>query len=465
MAKKHAIGNELNFYWRKERTPTYNLYTSSLLSNKPLYISNSRITSPLLSVCLYDNLLLCVIQIVIQMANNLTARTCETLKCPSNKNMVNHYDGGGLYFRITPNKKSWLFQFTLNGKRNLMSIGSYDVYSLVDARKQRDVLRELVAKGLDPRIEKHKSKFTAAADSELTFEKAYTETLNNKIIPNSSEKHVRRWVETYNKYLKNPLAKLPLKDIDDTILLEVLENIYKAAPSSTMKTKSQINVIYTYVKEKKWFKGANPVNELKGNSLIAPPKTKHHKHLEEHRVGELLKALEQSPNLITKTFLYVVMVTALRSGSLSNARWSWIDSQTNTLNIPSEHMKSRNSFRCPLPTQAAEGLNTLKKITGGNPSDYIFVGRNDKPISDATARMALQKILKDKTTVHGFRTLFNRVVSKMNKFDTEKIEAQLTHAFTATDIRKTYLGGEDYLDDRRIIVQAYADWCDKQYSI
>ena len=216
-----------------------------------------------------------------------------------------------------------------------MSIGSYDVYSLVDARKQRDVLRELVAKGLDPRIEKHKSKFTAAADSELTFEKAYTETLNNKIIPNSSEKHVRRWVETYNKYLKSPLAKLPLKDIDDTILLEVLENIYKAAPSSTMKTKSQINVIYTYVKEKKWFKGANPVNELKGNSLIAPPKTKHHKHLEEHRVGELLKALEQSPNLITKTFLYVVMVTALRSGSLSNARWSWIDSQTNTLNIPS----------------------------------------------------------------------------------------------------------------------------------
>ena len=66
-----------------------------------------------------------------------------------------------------------------------MSIGSYDVYALTDARKQRDVLRELVAKGLDPRIEKQKSKFTAAADSELTFEKAYTETLNNKIIPNS----------------------------------------------------------------------------------------------------------------------------------------------------------------------------------------------------------------------------------------------------------------------------------------
>ena len=92
----------------------------------------------------------------------------------------------------------------------------------------------------------------------------------------------------------------------------------------------------------------------------------------------------------------------------------------------------------------------------------FFIGMNGSPISDATARVALQKILKDKTTVHGFRTLFNRVVSKMGQFEIEKIEAQLSHAFTATDIRKTYLGGEDYLDDRRKIVQAYADWCDMQ---
>ena len=94
--------------------------------------------------------------------------------------------------------------------------------------------------------------------------------------------------------------------------------------------------------------------------------------MEEHRVGEFLKELEKSPNLITKTFLYVVMVTALRSGSLSNARWSWVDSQTNTLNIPSKHMKSRNSFRCPLPSQAMNALKALKKITGGKGGDYIF---------------------------------------------------------------------------------------------
>jgi len=38
---------------------------------------------------------------------NLTTRKCEALKCPSDKKMVNLYDGNGLYSRATPNKKSW----------------------------------------------------------------------------------------------------------------------------------------------------------------------------------------------------------------------------------------------------------------------------------------------------------------------------------------------------------------------
>jgi integrase len=218
------------------------------------------------------------------------------------------------------------------------------------------------------------------------------------------------------------------------------------------------------MKEKRMFKGANPTLELKGNSLIAPPKTNHFSHLAEHRVGEFLNALDKDrkSSLIIQTFLYVVMVTGLRTGSLANAKWSWLDSKTNTLHIPSLHMKGRVSFRCPLPTQAIVKLNALKTFLNGKSKDYIFEGNKGKPISDATARLCLQRLTGDKTTVHGFRTLFNIVVSKMNKFEIEKIESQLTHAFTSTDIRKVYMGKEDYLEDRRKIVQAYEDWCDKQ---
>ena len=55
------------------------------------------------------------------------------------------------------------------------------------------------------------------------------------------------------------------------------------------------------------------------------------------------------------------------------------------------------------------------------------------------------------------------MVSKLpQKFPVEMIEAQLTHAYAQTTQRKTYMGTEDYLEGRREIIQAYADWCDKQ---
>ena len=42
------------------------------------------------------------------------------------------------------------------------------------------------------------------------------------------------------------------------------------------------------------------------------------------------------------------------------------------------------------------------------------------------------------------------------------IESQLTHAFTQTQIRRIYLGEENFLDERRQIVQYMADWLDQQ---
>ena len=399
------------------------------------------------------------------MARNLLTNTkLDKSSCPTDRKSLVLSDGDSLYLRIYPNgTKNWIVRlFNKDKKEFPKGIGSYPSISLRDARVIRDTYKELWKKGIDPSIEKKKSKYNIAKDNELTFERAYIETLNNKIKPKSSNKHIMRWEQTYNKYLLQPLGKIPLADIDDSMLLAVLENVHRKAPSSAIKTKSQINVIYTYVKEKKWFRGTNPINELKGNSLISPPKVEHFTHLDEHRVGDFLKDLDKEHNLIVRTFLYVVMVTALRTGSLNQARWSWLDNKTNTLNIPSEHMKSRQSFRCPIPSQAMKRLSGLKDLTNGSSNDFIFEGNRNKSISDATARLTLQKITGDKTTVHGFRTLFNIVVSKMGKFEIEKIEAQLTHAFTTTDIRKVYMGKEDYLEDRRKIVQAYADWCDKQ---
>ena len=401
--------------------------------------------------------------------NLLSNIKVEKAKCPSGKRYKWLSDGNGLLLRVeSTGSKTWVARLfskdVNNGKETKRGIGAYPEISLKEARVIRDDYKKLWAKGVDPSIEKKKAKHIITDLADLTFEKAYQMYLDNKVVPNLSDKSIKRTKEFYKNSLKTPLGRLPLADVNDEILLTVLEKVHSKAPSSAMKVKTLVNQIFIHMKEKRLFKGTNPILELKGNSLITPPKVKHFSHLEEHRVGEFISALDRDreSGLITRTFLYVVMVTGLRTGSLANAQWKWLDSKTNTLHVPSMFMKGRQGFRCPLPKQAMIKLNALRTFLNSKSTDYIFEGNKGKPISDATARLCLQRLTGDKATVHGFRTLFNIVVSKMNKFEIEKIESQLTHAFTSTDIRKVYMGKEDYLEDRRKIVQAYADWCDQQ---
>jgi len=397
--------------------------------------------------------------------NLLTNLMVKNATCPTGKAHKMFADGGGLNLRVYPTgTKNWIVRLYNGTVEVSRGIGAYPTVSLVEARQTRESYQKMWSQGIDPMIQKKKAKHSITNQKDLTFEKAYQMYLENKVVPNLSDKTVKRTKEFYEKYLKIPLGRLPLVDVDDEILLTVLENVHSKAPSSALKVKSLTNQIFIHMKEKRIFKGSNPTLELAGNSLIKPPKRKHFSHLEEHRVGEFLDMLEQdgTSGLTIKTFVYVVMLTALRTGSLANAKWSWLDLKTNTLSIPSLHMKGRVGFRCPMPKQCMKKLNALKTLLNGKPNGYIFEGLKNKPISDASARLLVQRLTMDKTTVHGFRTLFNIVVSKMNKFEIEKIEAQLTHAFTSTDIRKVYMGKEDFLEDRRKIVQAYADWTDKQ---
>ena len=397
--------------------------------------------------------------------NLLSPVEVQKAKCPLGKRYKWLSDGNGLMLRIDhAQNKFWSVRLYRDTKESIRGIGKYPTIALKEARGIRDTYKNMWANNIDPSIQKQIAKHNIINQTDLTFEKAYNLTLAERIIPHLADKTVKRTKEFYKNFLQIPLGKLPLVNVNDEILLTVLEKVHKKAPSSALKVKSLVNTIFIHMKEKRLFKGSNPTLELKGNSLLAPPKRKHFTHLSEDRVGEFLSKLDmdRESGSPIRTFVYVVMITALRTGSLANAKWSWLDSKTNTLNIPSIHMKGRQSFRCPLPKQCMAKLNALKTLLNSKGKDYIFEGNSGNPISENTARLTVQRLTGDKTTVHGFRTLFNIVVSKMGKFEIEKIESQLTHAFTSTDIRKVYMGKEDYLEDRRKIVQAYADWCDKQ---
>ena len=398
------------------------------------------------------------------MAKNLLKNiVCKRFKNQSGSRFETISDGDGLYFRADPKQnKSWIVRLFKNGKAFARGAGSYPEVTIEKARELRDEYKAQWNQGLDPKIEKKKKKFMFSQALALTFAYVEEQTFNNQI-KNLSLSHQKRWAGLYKNYLKKEIGDLPLSEINDSIVLDILERIYQDKKQTANKVKNLISVCFKYAIEKKWFRGVNPARLLDGNTLIKKPKNEHMRYLEEDKVGEFIYNLRKNPKEHQIGFIYLLMVTALRVGSLRFAKWNWLNNSV--LVIPKEFMKSGKSFSCPLPSQAVAVLNKIKDTYGWRNNDYIFKSPNiakDIPISDMTIRKLFQNLTGDKYTLHGFRTLFNRVVTKSRKFDIELIESQLTHAYTKTQIRMVYLGGEDFLEERKGLVQYFADWVDEQ---
>lgn len=73
-------------------------------------------------------------------------------------------DGSGLSLFIATNgTKSWHFRFSWHGKQPRVSLGTYPEITLKEARELRDQARSLVAKGIDPRLQRREEKRAAAS--------------------------------------------------------------------------------------------------------------------------------------------------------------------------------------------------------------------------------------------------------------------------------------------------------------
>ena len=61
------------------------------------------------------------------------------------------YDGGGLYLNVTPSGgKWWRFKYRFKRKEKCLSLGTYPITGLEDARRSRDAAKELLLQDIDP---------------------------------------------------------------------------------------------------------------------------------------------------------------------------------------------------------------------------------------------------------------------------------------------------------------------------
>ena len=387
----------------------------------------------------------------------LSASACAKAKPKTSIYYLN--DGGGLRLQVHSNgSKYWLFRYRLNGKESTFSLGQYPALSLVDARRETALARDLVASGRNPSLDRKIATRSRIESDQSTFGAIAHDWLEHNRSDWASN-HLERNQGLLRRYLLPKLGGLPADEITEPMLLQVLRECYKNTPESARRARQVAAQVFRFGKDSHRCK-TNPASDLSRSSLLKPVGHKPFAALPKEELGQFLQALDESGvEPVTRVAIFAALYTGLRDYAIRGAKWGEIDLETGTWTVPAIRMKLRREFKTPLPDQLVNELSQLYELTYDGEESVVFASYGkDGHLAENSLRIAMHR-LGFCYTLHGFRSLMTDVLNEQS-FNSDAIERQLDHT-VANSVRRSYLR-TDFWDERVRMVQWYADWCDLQ---
>jgi integrase len=366
-------------------------------------------------------------------------------------------DGKGLYLFVTPEGgKYWRLKYRIAGKEKVLALGVYPVVSIAAARTTCAEAKALIKSGRDPIAAKKQERLAAQVSSANTFEAValeWIEQQRHSWVPG----HVERVLDSLKADIFPDLGDRPIKDITAPELLAVLRKVEKREVYETAQRLLQrCGAVFRYAIQTHRAE-RNPAVDLRG--AIKQPKPKNYAALSAADLPEFLRKLEAYDGHVqTRLALKLLALTFVRSGELRKAEWPEFDLDKAEWRIPAERMKMGAPHIVPLSTQALAVLEDLKQLTGTG--RYLFPSQSKLtvPMSENTMLFALYRMgYHGRATGHGFRATASTILNEQN-WKPDVIERQLAHA-ERNKVRAAYHRSE-YLDERRKMMQAWADHLD-----
>lgn len=390
-------------------------------------------------------------------------------------------DGGGLSLLVQPTGAAWWrLRYWITGKENRLSLGTYPAVSLADARKRRDDARVLIAAGTDPSTARKDAKSASVQAQHVATLKA-----NGEPLPGTFESVARAWLairrsEWAPSYFDKIEARLvndvfpyigtmPIGDVTPPALLVLLRRMEdRGAIESARRARETCSLVFRFAVAEGSVT-SDPARDLAGALK---------KHIRRHipaitdplRFGELLRSIDAyrgTPQV--RTALQLAALVFLRPGAeLREAQWNEFDLDAGAWLVPAARMKRRKAGKengpdhlVPLSHQAVALLRELQLLTGRG--TYLFPGvrHRDQPMSENTLNAALDAMgyTGDEHRAHGFRASARTMLHERLSIPTEAIEAQLAHS--VPDALGTSYNRTQFLDQRRLMMQTWADYLDR----
>lgn len=367
-------------------------------------------------------------------------------------------DGKGLYMIVkTTGAKWWRFDYSFDGKRKTLSLGTYPDISLKIARERRDESRRMVATGIDPSANRKASKLVESIEVKDCFKLIALEWLNVK----KSE-----WVSNHYSKIESRLKReiLPwlgdkaITEIKPIDILTILKRIQERGTLETAhRAKSDIGQIFRYAIQTDRAKD-NPTIHLAG--ALKTPKERHMASIvEPEKVGDLLRQIDgYQGTFIVRCALQLAPLVFVRPGELRQAEWKDINLETAEWRFKAS--KTHQDHIVPLSKQSLEILKVIQPYSGHGL--YVFPGLrgDDRPMSNNAILSAFRRmgIEKEEMSGHGFRAMARTLLAERLRFPDSIIEHQLAHQ--VRDVHGRAYNRTKFLDDRKKMMQDWADYLD-----
>lgn len=363
-------------------------------------------------------------------------------------------DGGGLVLEVRPNgSKLWRYRYRLAGKENLFAIGSYPEVSLADARAERDMARAHVKAGRHPSHVRQTEKAQQLAENRNTFKAVAGEWIEQRL-SKRTERYRDQISRAFGSNVYPFIGRLPMREVTAAHVLDVMRRMdERGASAYALQVRQWISAVFCFgvVTLRA---DADPAAAVRG--AVERGEINHSRPMSREQLGIYMAAVKRYKGFrVTVIALQLLPLLFTRTVELRAARWSEFDLVDALWTVPAERMKKRRIHLVPLPTQALALLRELREIT---PGELLFPGLKSpsQPISPTTLNRAMEYMGLKGWHCHDFRATANTHLEEMKCFRTQVIDMQM--ARKDKDRTRASYNHAAYLDERRMMMQAWADY-------
>lgn len=353
-------------------------------------------------------------------------------------------DGDGLRLEVRPDdKRYWRFRYTHQGKPKLSGLGRYPDLTLAAAREKAAQLRQDVANGVDPILERKRQSTVGTTVREIG-DQWYAVQLRRW-----SPGHAKRMRAKLTGDVYPELGSLHIADVTPPDVLRVANRfVRRGAIKSASEATSIVGGICRYAIGL-GLRVDDPTVHLRGVVQRPIKPQRHPALLKAEDVGAFLKDLDQAANrsVVVRGALWAVIFTWQRVGTVLSMRWDDLD--RDQWLVRPEVNKTGVEMLVPLPAQLTARLQDLPRF-----DEHVFSLGNGPISTQAPQKLVRALGWHGRASVHGFRATGRTVASEVLGYPPEVCEAQLLHI---TDKHRGAYARAIYLDQRREMIQRYAD--------